>query len=85
MERIKLKGILEIAGTVAHELNSPLFAALGTAQLMRDDIQSEALLEDLNIITRNMKQMAELTKKMITMTGFETKDYVGEAKIVELK
>lgn len=85
MERMKLKGILEIAGTVAHELNSPLCAALGTAQLMRDDIQSEALLEDLDMITRNMKQMAELTKKMITMTGFETKDYVGEAKILELK
>lgn len=28
---------------------------------------------------------AELTKKMTTMTGFKTKDYVGETKIVDFK
>ncbi len=85
MERMKLKGVLEMAGTAAHELNSPLFAALGTAQLMRDEIDSEEMAEDMDMMIRNMKQMAELTKKMTTMTGFETKDYVGEAKIVDLK
>ena len=85
MERMKLKGVLEMAGTVAHELNSPLFAALGTAQLIRDEINSEEMKADMDLMIRNMKQMAELIKKMTTMTGFETKDYVGKVKIIDFK
>lgn len=33
LARERLQGVLEMAGAAAHELNSPLFAALGTAQL----------------------------------------------------
>lgn len=84
LERMKLEGVLEMAGTAAHELNSPLFAALGTAQLMREDLNSREMIEDMEMIIRNLKQMAKLTKKMTAMTGFETKDYVGKAKIIEL-
>ena len=40
-ERVKLAGVIELAGTVAHEINSPLFVALGTAQLLQEDAQSE--------------------------------------------
>ena len=85
MARMKLQGVLEMAGAAAHNLNSPLFAALGTAQLMMDDLESDELKEDMDTIIRNMKEMAKLTKKMTTMTGFESKEYVGDTKIVELK
>ena len=85
LEKEKLKGVLEMAGTVAHELNSPLFAALGTAQLMRDDLDDTDILADMDLIIRNMKKMSELTRKMTEMTGFESKDYVGETKIIELQ
>lgn len=36
-ERGRLSGIVELAGTVGHEINSPLFAALGTAELLAED------------------------------------------------
>ncbi len=39
LERVKLQGVVELAGTVAHEINSPLFAALGTAQLLEEDLE----------------------------------------------
>jgi PAS domain S-box-containing protein len=84
-ERIKLQGVVELAGTVAHEINSPLFAALGTAQLLEEDLQSEELRKDAQIIIRNLKTIGELTRKMTTMTGFESLDYVGETKIVTLR
>ncbi|MCP4340659.1 MAG: GAF domain-containing protein [Desulfobulbaceae bacterium] len=84
LEKMKLQGVIEMAGTAAHELNSPLFAALGTAQLLRDDLSSVEMIEEMDVIIRNMKEMAELTREMTTVTGFEAKEYVGETKIVKL-
>ena len=84
LEREKLAGVLEMAGTAAHELNSPLFAALGTAQLLRDDMDNEGQRAEMDIIIRNMQAMAALTKKMTAMTGFTSKEYVGDARIIEL-
>lgn len=83
LERVKLQGVVELAGTVAHEINSPLFAALGTAQLLEEELESEELTKDVETIIRNLKKIGELTRKMTTMIGFESRDYVGETKIVE--
>ncbi|MCB2180843.1 MAG: GAF domain-containing protein [Desulfobulbaceae bacterium] len=85
LARVKLEGVLEMAGTAAHELNTPLFAALGTAQLMWDDLQQGEMREDMDLIIRNLQTISSLTRKMTTMTGFESKDYVGETKIIELR
>lgn len=81
LERVKLQGVVELAGTVAHEINSPLFAALGTAQLLEEDLNSQDLIDEVNTIIRNLKEIGVLTKKMTAMTGFESRDYVGDAKI----
>jgi len=85
LERVKLQGVVELAGTVAHEINSPLFAALGTAQLLEEDLENQALIDDVNTIVRNLKEIGVLTKKMTSMTGFESKAYVGDTKIVAIK
>ncbi len=85
LEREKLSGVIEMAGTAAHELNSPLFAALGTAQLLRDDLSSSAMIADMDMIIRNMQEMARLTREMTEVTGFESRDYVGKTRIVKLK
>ena len=82
---MKLQGVVEMAGTAAHQLNSPLFAALGTAQLVVDDLTDAEAIEDMEMIIRNLKQISELTKQMTEATGFISQDYVGAAKIVELK
>jgi two-component system NtrC family sensor kinase len=84
LEKMKLQGVIEMAGTAAHELNSPLFAALGTAQLLRDDLGTAEMIEEMDVIIRNMKKMADLTREMTTVTGFEAREYVGETKIVKL-
>jgi two-component system, NtrC family, sensor kinase len=84
-QRSKLEGVIELAGTVAHEINSPLFAALGTAQLMEADLESGSeLAEDLATVIRNLKTIGEMTRKMTTMTGYRHRKYVGQTKIVEL-
>jgi two-component system, NtrC family, sensor kinase len=83
-ERSKLEGVIELAGTVAHEINTPLFAALGTAQLLESDLDDDEQVEDIRTIVRNLKVISELTAKMTTMTGYRDKEYVGETRIVDL-
>ncbi len=83
-ERSKLEGVIELAGTVAHEINTPLFAALGTAQLLEGDLADDDLLEEIRTIVRNLKSIGELTAKMTTMTGYRDKAYVGSTRIVDL-
>ncbi len=85
MERVELQGVVELAGTVAHEINTPLFAALGTAQILEEDIEDQELVADVQTIIRNLKNISELTRKMTAMTGFESREYVGETNIVEFK
>jgi len=81
-ERAKLEGVVELAGTVAHELNTPLFAALGTAQLLQEDL-ADSYPEEIQTIVRNLKTIAELTVKMTKMTGYRSRDYAGETRIIE--
>lgn len=85
MERMKLQGVIEMAGTAAHQLNSPLFAALGTAQLLLDDLTDKDHADDLEMIIRNLKNISDLTREMTDVTGYESRQYVGETNIVELK
>lgn len=85
LERVKLQGVIELAGTVAHEINSPLFAALGTAQLLEEDLETQDFIDEMKTIIRNLKEIGVLTRKMTSMTGFESREYVGESKIVEIK
>ncbi|HSO10185.1 MAG TPA: GAF domain-containing protein [Desulfoprunum sp.] len=83
-ERSKLAGVIEMAGAVAHEINSPLFAALGTAQMIEGDLVGSELEEDIGTVVRNLKTISELTAKMTVMTGYSSRDYVGETRIVDL-
>ena len=85
VERGKLQGVIEMAGTVAHELNSPLFAALGTAQFLREELSdSDERAEELDLIIRNIQKVGKLTKKMASITRYKTKAYVGNIQLVDI-
>lgn len=84
MERCKLEGVIELAGTVAHEINTPLFAALGTAQLMEEDFEDREQLAGMQTIVRNLQAIKTLTGKMTSMTGFSQREYVGSTRIIDL-
>ena len=81
----RLQGVLEMAGAAAHELNTPVFSALGTAQLVLDDLMEPQMQDDLKTIIRNLNEVSELTKKMTRITKYESKEYVGDVKIVDIR
>jgi two-component system NtrC family sensor kinase len=72
--RERLQGVLEMAGAAVNELNTPVFAALGTAQLVMADLdKTDARYDDLQTITRNLKLVSEQTRKMTRITRYEAK------------
>jgi PAS domain S-box-containing protein len=83
--RERLQGVLEMAGAAVHELNTPVFAALGTAQLLlADPDKTESQYDDLQTIIRNLKIVSELTRKMSRITRYKAKTYAGQTKIVDI-
>ncbi len=85
VQQEKLTGIIELASAVSHELNTPMFTVLGNAQLLGRQIKPDAPGEaELNAIIRNVKKMSRLTRKMLHITEYTTKDYVDGEKLFDI-
>lgn len=84
-DRQRLQGVLEMAGTVCHELNQPLTAIYGyldllTAQLPDKDIYSSKIAH----INNQLNRIATTTRKLTHITRYKTKSYAGGEKIIDL-
>jgi signal transduction histidine kinase len=78
--------VAELAGAAAHELNQPLTSVIGYAELLRHRLASSPEhLAPLQIITDQAERMAEIVRKVGRITKYETKNYVGDAKILDLE
>ena len=82
--------VAELAGAAAHELNQPLTSIIGYAQLIQR--QSSPNAEDpapphlraVGVILSEAERMAGIVKKIGKITRYETTDYVGSARIMDL-
>lgn len=77
--------IAELAGATAHELNQPLTSISGYAELLRRKLERDsAAYHAAEIIAGEAERMAEIVRKIGKITKYETKSYVGRAKILDL-
>ncbi|HEY5926369.1 MAG TPA: PAS domain S-box protein [Kofleriaceae bacterium] len=77
--------VAELAGAAAHELNQPLTSIIGYAQLIQRQSEKEAAhLRAVGIILSEAERMAGIVKKIGRITKYETTDYVGSAKMLDL-
>ncbi|HVE81492.1 MAG TPA: histidine kinase dimerization/phospho-acceptor domain-containing protein, partial [Myxococcales bacterium] len=77
--------IVALAGTAAHELNQPLTSVMGYAELLKRKLPPEdAAFRPVEIIYREAERMAEIVRKIGKITRYETKSYIGQAKILDL-
>ena len=73
----KLKGALEMAGAVCHELKQPLQAVLGHSELlMMDSPDENPMYERLNTIVTQAIRLAELIDKLHKITKYEASDLI---------
>ena len=77
--------VAELAGAAAHELNQPLTSIIGYAQLIQRQSDPAAQhMRAVNVIMSEAERMAGIVKRIGRITKYETTDYVGSAKIVDL-
>lgn len=78
VKRQKLQGALEMAGAVCHELNQPLHVVAGYSEMLLEDLgDSDPRTEMLQIIKTEVERMGELTRKIMSITQYRAKDYLG--------
>ncbi|PKK90073.1 MAG: hypothetical protein CVV64_11175 [Candidatus Wallbacteria bacterium HGW-Wallbacteria-1] len=77
----RFMGALEMAGAVCHEINQPLQAGMGYAELLVMELNSGDQKIDLaDRIIKCLDKIGELTRKLTTVTKYETRDYVFRGK-----
>jgi len=80
-----LKGVVEMAGATAHELNQPLSVILGNIQLMLLNMdEKEPKFKTLNLIQKQTEKMADIIRKITNITRYEAKEYVEGYSIVDI-
>jgi PAS domain S-box-containing protein len=81
----KQAAIAELAGAAAHELNQPLTSVMGYAEFLKRTVPADAPHQRaLDVIIGETERMAEIVRKVGRIARYETKPYVGGAKIVDL-
>ena len=83
-EKDRLQGVLELSGAVCHEMNQPLMSIQGYFDLILMDIsQDNPLYSKIGKIQAQLDRLSNITKKLMEISRYETKDYLTE-KIVDL-
>jgi PAS domain S-box-containing protein len=77
--------VAELAGAAAHELNQPLTSIIGYAQLIERQSEKQAQhLRAVGVILSEAERMAGIVKKIGKITKYETTDYIGTARMLDL-
>jgi PAS domain S-box-containing protein len=85
LHREKFQGVLETAGAVCHELNQPMQAISGYAELLSMNLTEEGpLYEDIEKIREQMVRMGEITNKLMKITKYKTREYIRGKKILDI-
>jgi PAS domain S-box-containing protein len=83
-EKDRLQGVLELSGTVCHEMNQPLMSIMGYFDLILMDLpQDSPIIETIEKIHGQINRLSDLGKKLTEISRYETKQYLKE-KIVDL-
>ncbi len=84
-ERTKLEGVMEMAGAACHELNQPLQVLFGQAELMDTECKERPeIAKRIESIQEQLTRLQEITQKIQGITRYETKDYAGDTRIIDL-
>jgi PleD family two-component response regulator len=81
IQKEKLEAVIEIAGAVCHELNQPMQALTTYAELLLTENQDgDSRNRALEKIRDQVFRMRDITRKLNSITRYETMDYVFEGK-----
>ncbi len=83
-EKDRLQGVLELSGAVCHEMNQPLMSISGYFELIMLDMpETDPHYPRIKKIQVQLERMADITKQMMKISRYRTKDYLN-GKIVDI-
>ena len=82
----KLRAVVEMAGAVCHEMNQPMQVTLVELAefLVMDRYQKSEIEERVARIRRSLNSLRDMSRKLMHITKYETRDYVEGEKIVDI-
>ncbi|NTW07532.1 MAG: PAS domain S-box protein, partial [Syntrophaceae bacterium] len=80
----KLQGILEMAGTICHEMNQPMQIISGYSEMLLNISEDHPIHAKLNTINEQIQRMGDITKKLMNIKNFDTQDYAGFGRIINI-
>jgi len=85
LQRDRLQGVIEMAGATCHELNQPLQALSGYSHLLLYDLSEDnPLFEKIKKIKEMSDQLGQITRKIMNITRYETKEYIEGFQIIDI-
>jgi PAS domain S-box-containing protein len=83
--REKYQAAIETAGAACHELNQPLQSILILIELILTTVGPDTALQPkFQQLVTESNRMAKITRRLINLTDYRTRNYVGDMKILEL-
>ncbi|MCP4347912.1 MAG: GAF domain-containing protein [Desulfobacterales bacterium] len=84
-EKEKLQGVIETAGAVCHEMNQPIMTVSGYSEMILADMpEDNPFFSDIRMIKEEIGRMEKMTKKLKEITKYETMEYIGGRKIINI-
>jgi len=82
----KARVAAELAGMAAHELNQPLTSVLGYAEMLRTRVPESdtRIRRPVDTIFQQAERMAEIVRKIGSITKYETKRYGANTDMIDL-
>ena len=86
LQKEKLRAVVETAGAVCHEMNQPMQVALvQLAECMAmDEFDRDPVKQKAENIREQLNALRELSRKLMHITKYETRDYVKGEKIIDI-
>jgi PAS domain-containing protein len=82
----KFKSMLETAGAVCHEMNQPLQAISGYAEILLTKTRpTHHTFKPVKNIKNQADRMADIMRKLQNVTRYETMEYPGGTNIIDLQ
>ncbi len=85
LEKEKLQSILEMAVTISHEFSQPLSVIIGYTDMLLNTMEkTDAMYSKLKKILDNGETLAEIIRKVRSITNYRSITYTGTSKMVDI-
>jgi two-component system cell cycle response regulator len=85
LEKEKLQSILEMAVTISHEFSQPLSVIIGYTDMLLNTMEKgDPMYPKLKKIMDNGEALAEIIRRVRSITNYKSVTYTGESRMVDI-